>query len=73
MAETKCPDCGCQSFYIKDPEDQYELFEFELKEGQIISSEKETDSNPLEVGDDTETYCDKCAWHDRFKNLKQAK
>lgn len=71
MTEMKCPDCGCQSFYIKDPEDQYELFEFKLKEGEIISSERETEPNPLEVGDETETYCDKCAWHDKFKTLKQ--
>jgi len=73
MVERKCPDCGCHSFYIKDPEDQYELFEFEFKEGKIISSDKETYSNPLEVGDETETYCDKCAWHDKFKTLKQVK
>ncbi|MCP4339764.1 MAG: hypothetical protein GY799_12950 [Desulfobulbaceae bacterium] len=73
MAEMKCPDCGCQSFYVKDPEDQYELFEFELKEGKIIRSEQETDSNPLEVGEETETYCDKCAWHDKFKTLKQVR
>jgi hypothetical protein len=71
MTEMKCPDCGCQSFYVKDPEDQYELFEFELKEGEIISSEKETESTPLEVGEETETYCDKCAWHDKFKTLKK--
>lgn len=70
MAEMKCPDCGSQSFYVKDPEDQYELFEFELKEGKIVGSVKETESSPLEVGEETETYCDRCAWHDKFKTLK---
>lgn len=71
MAEMKCPDCGCQSFFVKDPEDQYELFEFELKEGEIISSAKKTDHTPLEVEEETETYCDRCAWHDKFKTLKK--
>ena len=62
----------CQdSKHEQDPEDQYELFEFELKEGKIISSDKETESTPLEVGEETETYCDKCAWHDKFKTLKK--
>ena len=72
MADMKCPDCGCQSFYVKDPDNEYELFEFELKEGEVIGSGQE-DSNPLEVTEETETYCDRCAWHDKFKTLKNEK
>jgi len=30
----KCPVCSCANFYIKDPEDEYETYEFELKDGQ---------------------------------------
>lgn len=70
MAEMKCPDCGCHSFYVKDPDDEYELFEFELKEGEILGAGQKT-SNPLEVTEETETYCDRCAWHDKFKTLKK--
>lgn len=70
MAEMKCPDCGAQHFYVKDPEDEYELFEFELKGGEIIQSEEETESTLLEVNEETETYCDRCAWHGKFKALK---
>ena len=35
MADTKCPLCGSQRFYIKDAEDEFELYEFDLKEGEI--------------------------------------
>ena len=27
MPDSKCPYCGSQSFYVKDPQDQYEIFE----------------------------------------------
>jgi len=69
----KCPDCGAQRFYVKDPEDQYNIFEFDLVEGEIVCSEEAIDSEPLEVVDETETYCDRCAWHDKFKTLKKSR
>lgn len=72
MVETKCPDCGAQHFYVKNPEDQYDLFEFELKDGEIIEPDNEPDSNPIEVKEETETYCDRCAWHGKFKILKNS-
>lgn len=70
MTEMKCPDCGAQSFYVKDPDDQYELFEFDLKNGEIVGTGDEAASTDLEVSEETETYCDRCAWHDKFKALK---
>lgn len=70
MAPMKCPDCGCQRFYVKDPEDQYNIFEFDLVDGRIVPSEKDTESDPLEVVEETETFCDRCAWHDKFKTLE---
>ncbi len=70
MRPMQCPDCGSQRFYVKDPEDQYTIFEFELKDGKIVPVDQETTSIPLEVVEETETYCDCCAWHDKFKTLK---
>ncbi|SHO49741.1 hypothetical protein [Desulfopila aestuarii] len=68
MAPMKCPDCGCESFYVKDPDDQFNIFEFDLKEGTIIPRSGEEDQ--LSVEEETETYCERCAWHDKFKALK---
>lgn len=70
MPSMKCPDCGATRFYVKDPEDQYNIFEFELKEGDTIHFDEEKDSHQIEISEDTETYCDRCAWHDKFETLK---
>ncbi len=69
MSSKKCPDCGSKSFYVKDPEDQYTIFEFDLDGGKITPNNAD-ESEPLEVVEETETFCDKCAWHDKFKTLK---
>lgn len=68
MVSKKCPDCGSKSFYVKDPDDQYTLFEFNWEEGKIIQTNPE-ESETIDVVDETETYCDTCAWHDKFKTL----
>lgn len=73
MLLMKCPDCGSQSFYVKDPDDQYNIFEFVLKEGKIEFSHKESESTSIEIVEETETFCDQCAWHDRFSALKKVK
>lgn len=69
MAAMKCPDCGSESFYVKDAEDQFNIFEFELRDGEIVPSDVQ-ECNPIEVKAETETYCERCAWHDKFKALK---
>jgi len=66
----KCPVCGCEKFYVKDPDDEFDCYAFECKEGEICF---EPDVDPSEapgVEDDTETYCNRCAWHDKFRTLK---
>lgn len=70
MSETKCPLCGSQRFYVRDPEDQYETYEFDLNEGKVIFDPETTETELPQISAETETYCNKCAWHDRFKTLK---
>ena len=70
MSPMKCPDCGARRFYVKDPEDQFNLFEFDLKEGGEVCFDEGIDHNQIEVSEETETYCDRCAWHDKFKTLR---
>jgi hypothetical protein len=71
MAETECPLCGSQRFYIKDAEDQFEMYEFDLKEGEIAFDPEVSGSELPDVTDETETYCDKCAWHGKLETLKR--
>jgi len=65
----KCPLCGCEKFYVKDPDDEYETYEFELREGNVEFGPDVDASSCPKVCDDTETYCDKCSWHSDFKEL----
>jgi hypothetical protein len=62
--------CGSQRFYVKDPEDQFEIYEFDLNKGQIDFDPELNESDLPDVVEDTETYCDKCAWHGQLKTLK---
>ncbi|WP_136809787.1 hypothetical protein [Desulfosediminicola flagellatus] len=66
----KCPDCGTDSFYVKDPEDQYNISEFNLEKGKIEYVDPDGDDERVEVLEDTEVFCNRCAWHDKFKTLK---
>ncbi len=58
-------------FYVKDPHDEYELYEFECKDGKICFDSDVDESETPEIESGTETYCTKCAWHDKFNELIQ--
>ena len=70
MSEAKCPLCGSQRFYVKDPEDEYEIYEFDLNEGEVLFDPETNEEEPPAIVEETETYCNTCAWHDKFKALK---
>jgi len=69
MIESKCPVCGCKVLFVKDQEDEYELYEFECKDGKICFDSDVNDSEAPEIESKTEVYCTKCSWHDKFKKL----
>lgn len=64
----KCPDCGATQFYVKDPEDQFNLSEFTLSQGTV--EYLDTNDQNIEFTEESEVFCDRCAWHDKFKLLK---
>jgi hypothetical protein len=68
----KCPVCGSLSFFVKDPDDAYETFEFELKDATIVFDSEAGKSDSPEVKNDTEVFCEKCSWHDKFQELKNS-
>ncbi|MFO8085167.1 MAG: hypothetical protein R6U27_12715 [Desulfobacterales bacterium] len=71
MSKAKCPICSCEEFYVKDPEDEYETYEFRFEDG-MVCFESETEENKIDhIGDDTETHCNRCSWHDRLEKLKK--
>lgn len=66
----KCPTCGCERFYIKDADDEYEIYEFTTSNGNLEFDNTLDTQNIPEVSTEVETFCDKCAWHGRFGILK---
>ncbi len=69
MSEKKCPRCDSQSFYVKDSEDAYEVFEFSVAGGEIVFTPDEDDSVTPVIGEETEAFCSRCSWHDKFRTL----
>ncbi len=66
----KCPLCGCVSFYVKDPDDAYETYEFDWRDGNVEFSADVDPAVCPEIGDDTEVFCDQCSWHGESRELK---
>jgi hypothetical protein len=70
MNNSKCPVCGCQNFFIKNPDDEFETYEFQYKDKQVCFESGVEDSDTPEFVDSTEAFCDKCAWHGKVDELK---
>jgi hypothetical protein len=66
----KCPLCGSLNFFVKDPEDAYEIYEFELKEDSVVFNRDVAEPDKPVVDSGTEVFCEKCSWHDKFQELK---
>ena len=64
----KCPVCGSVKFYVKDPDDEYETYEFEFVDGEIRPGADMNGSELPAIGAGTETFCNQCAWHGKPKS-----
>ncbi|MFC1825941.1 hypothetical protein ACFLYZ_00935 [Thermodesulfobacteriota bacterium] len=62
----KCPVCSSVKFYIKDPDDEYETYGFEYKDGTICFDAHTSEPEIPEIDEGTETFCDKCSWHGKL-------
>lgn len=69
MADSTCPICGCERFYVKDPEDEFECYEFECRQGEICFAPEVDPHAAPAIEAQTETFCNKCSWHDAFERL----
>jgi hypothetical protein len=67
----ECPFCRSQNFYLKDPEDEYETHEFDLREGNIEFLEKGNPPFSFRLEKDSQVFCNRCAWHGRMEDLKK--
>ena len=65
----KCPTCGCEKFYIKDENDEYEIYEFTTSGEKIVFDEGLDQQEIPQITDGRETFCNQCAWHGKFDTL----
>jgi hypothetical protein len=56
---------------VKDPDDEYETYEFECVDGKICFDPDVDEGQAPDMEDDCETYCNRCSWHDKLKTLKK--
>ena len=66
----KCPICGSLNFFVKNPDDEYETHGFELKGEDVVFNPEAAELSNPDLKTDTEIFCEKCAWHDKFQELK---
>lgn len=64
-----CPICQSNHFYVKDPEDEFEIYEFKCQDGQIQYEDEETEAEAPEMSEDPEIYCQRCAWHGKIEKV----
>ena len=58
-----CPVCKSTRFYIKDPGDAFETYEFECRQGGVHFSDPGDSVHPPEIKEDSEIFCQRCSWH----------
>ena len=67
----KCPVCGCQEFFVKDPDDEFETRGFSVASGAVCFEADEPAAPAPEIQEATETYCNRCSWHGKLGELKK--
>jgi len=67
LAAVKCPTCGSLQFYAKAPDDEYEEYRFSLQGGNVVLDPAGA-AGP-QITDQTEAFCERCAWHGRLMDL----
>lgn len=65
-----CPICQSNSFYTKNPDDEFDVFEFTCKDGAVTYDEEDAEDEAPPMSKDPEIYCQRCAWHGKITKVK---
>jgi hypothetical protein len=66
-----CPKCGCKSFFVKDPNNEQDVFSFDLEAGGVVFSEDVDASQCPEMDEKTKIECSDCSWHGKYDELNK--
>lgn len=69
MKDIHCPQCRSRRFYLRDPDDEYETYEFEVKGQEVCFDQQVNPTAVPDFDDQTETYCTICSWHGQWEEL----
>jgi hypothetical protein len=66
-----CPVCQSDAFYIKDPADAFEIYEFKFQDGRIqFDEDDDAEASAPIMREGPEIYCQRCAWHGKISNVQ---
>lgn len=65
-----CPVCKSNYFYVKDPGDPFEIYEFEYINDGMQFVYPEAAANAPEIKEDSEIYCQRCSWHGNTSKVR---
>jgi hypothetical protein len=64
-----CPICKSKQFFLKDPQDEFEIYEFEAWQGDICFEDPASAENLPEITAEQEVFCRRCSWHGNYKTI----
>ena len=64
-----CPVCKSNDFYTKNPDDDYDIFEFKYEQGQVQYEDDDAESEAPPMSENPEIYCQRCAWHGKISGV----
>jgi uncharacterized protein YbaR (Trm112 family) len=65
-----CPVCKSNHFYVKDPADEFEIYEFEYRDGRMQFADPQGLSHAPEIEKDGKIYCQRCSWHGKKSQVQ---
>jgi hypothetical protein len=64
-----CPICKSQKFYIKNPDDDFDIQTFEYQNEQLRFDDPDMADTLSEQAARQEVFCQRCSWHGDLKKL----
>jgi hypothetical protein len=65
-----CPICNSGEFLVKDLDNSFDFWEFDLSNGQISFDDDDAAGEAPEMTDDREVFCRRCSWHGKIETIK---
>lgn len=64
-----CPICKSGQFYVKDPSDPFEVYEFHLEDGGVRFDDAESEDDAPLIDGGQEIFCQRCSWHGKYESI----